>query len=71
MPKLTVCTSRLSASLVHGLCAFFASHSRFMRLSQAPLDSCLGSPFLASLSVHGLHFTGYAALSSFPLIRRM
>ena len=23
---------------------------------QAPLDTCLGSPFFASLSVHGLHF---------------
>ena len=32
-----------------------------MRLFQAPHDTCLGSPFLASLSVHGLHFTAYAA----------
>ena len=32
-----------------------------MRLFQAPLDTCLGSPFFASLSVHGLHFTVYAA----------
>ena len=31
-----------------------------MRLFQAPLDTCLGSPFFASLSVHGLHFTVYA-----------
>ena len=31
-----------------------------MRLFQAPLNSCLGSPFFANLSVHGLHFTVYA-----------
>ena len=30
-----------------------------MRLFQAALDTCLGSPFFASLSVHGLHFTVY------------
>ena len=30
-----------------------------MRLFQAPLDTCLDSPLLASLSVHGLHFTVY------------
>ena len=47
-------------SLIHGLCAFFASNSRFMRLFQAALDTCLGSPFFASLSIHGLHFTVYA-----------
>ena len=33
-------------SLIHGLCAFFASNSRFMRLFQATLDTCLDSPFL-------------------------
>ena len=38
----------------------FASNSRFMRLFQAALDTCLDSPFFASLSVHGLHFTAYA-----------
>ena len=32
-------------SLIHGLCAIFASDSRLMRLFQAPLDTCLGSPF--------------------------
>ena len=32
-----------------------------MRLFQGPLDTCLDSPFFASLSVHGLHFTVYAA----------
>ena len=31
-----------------------------MRLFQAPLDTCLCSPFFASLSVPGLHFTVYA-----------
>ena len=35
-----------------------------MRLFQAPLGTCLGSPFFANHSVHGLHFTVYA-LSSF------
>ena len=44
-------------SLIHGLCAFFASNSRFMRLFQALLDTPLDSPFSATLSVHGLHFT--------------
>ena len=36
--------------LIHGLCA----------LVQAALDTCLDSPFFASLSVHGLHFAVYA-----------
>ena len=31
-----------------------------MRLFQAPLNTCLDSPFFVSLSVHGLHFTVYA-----------
>ena len=56
----TVCTSRLSPSLIHGLCATFASDSRFMRPFQAALDNCVDSPFFASLSVHGLHFPVYA-----------
>ena len=34
-----------------------------MRLFQAALDTCLNSPFFASLSSHGLHFTVYAASS--------
>ena len=38
---------------------FFASNSRFTRLFQPPVDTCFGSPFFASLSVHGLHFTAY------------
>ena len=50
---------RLSPSLIHGLCAIFASSSRFVRLFEAALDTCLDSPFFASLSVHGLHFTVY------------
>ena len=44
-----------SLSLIHGLCAFFASNSRFMRLFQAALDTPLDSPFSATLSVHGLN----------------
>ena len=36
------------------MCAFFASNSRFTRLFQAALDTCLDSPLVASLSVHGL-----------------
>ena len=55
-------------SLIHGLCAFFASNSRFMRLFQAALDTPLDSPFFTSLSVHGLHFTVYAP--SIHLLRR-
>ena len=31
-----------------------------MRLFKAALNTCLDSPFFASLSVHGLHFTVYA-----------
>ena len=38
-----------------------------MRLFQAPLDTCLDSPFFAGLSVHGLHFTVYAP-STFVLL---
>ena len=55
-----VCSSLFSTFLIHDLCAIFASNSRFVRLFQAALDTCLGSPFFASLSVHGLHFTVYA-----------
>ena len=32
-----------------------------MHLFQAALDTRLDSPLLASISVHGLHFTVYAA----------
>ena len=52
--------SRFSPSLIHCLCAIFASNSRFMRLFQAPFDTSLDSPLLARLSVHGLHFTVHA-----------
>ena len=38
-----------------------------MRLFQAALDTCLDSPFFASLSVHGLHFTVYAPSSFFSV----
>ena len=52
---------------LHGLApplyAFFASNSRFMRLFQAPLDTSLDSPFSATLSVRGLHFTVCALLT--------
>ena len=41
-----VCTSRFNPSLIHGLCAILAFNSRFMRLFQAPLDTCLDSPLL-------------------------
>ena len=50
---------------IHGLRAFFASNSRFMRLFQAALDTCLDSPFFASLSVHCLHFTVYVPSRKF------
>ena len=57
MPNSRSSTSQFSPSLIHGLCAFFASNSRFMRLFQAALDTPLDSLFSATLSVHGLHFT--------------
>ena len=53
-------------SLVHGLCAFFPSNSRFMRLFQPAPNNPLDSPSSATLSVHGLHFT-VCALSSTEL----
>ena len=55
-----VCTSRFRPFLIYGLCTMFASNSRIVRLFQAALDTCLNSPFFASLSVHGLDFTVYA-----------
>ena len=67
MPNSRFAPSRFSPSLIHGLCAFFASNSRFMRLFQAGLDTCLDSPFSATLSVHGLHFTVYAPSNLPPL----
>ena len=45
-PYFMVCALFLAPT--HGLCAFFR-----------PLDSCLDSPLLARLSIHGLHFTVY------------
>ena len=44
-------------SLIHGSCTSFASSSRFMHLFQDAPDTPLDSPFFATLSVHGLHFT--------------
>ena len=42
-----------------------------MRLFQAALDTCLDSPFFASLSVHGLHFTVYApSILPWPILCR-
>ena len=46
-------------SLIHGLCAFFASNSRFMSLFQAALDTCLDSPLFyqplsSRFALHGL-----------------
>ena len=51
--------SRFSPSLIHGLCAIFGSDSRFMRLFQAPLNTCLDSPLLCQplssrFALHGL-----------------
>ena len=60
----TLATPEFSPSLIHGLCVIFASNSRFMCLFQAPLDTCLDSPLLASLSVHDLHFTVHAPSTS-------
>ena len=45
------------------VCALFLALTNFVRLSQAPLDTCLESPPLfLSLSVHDLQFTVYAPL---------
>ena len=52
-PQFTVCAP------------FLGSNSRFMRLFWAALDTSLDSPFFASLSVHGLHFTAYARSINF------
>ena len=60
MPNSGFALHGLAPSQIHGLWAVPASNSRFMRLFQATLDTCLDSPFFASLSVHGLHFTVYA-----------
>ena len=57
MPNSRFALHGFNPSLIHGLCAFFASNSRFMRLFQAALDTPLDSPFSATLSVHSLHFT--------------
>ena len=61
MPNSRFALHGLRPSLIHGLCAFFASNSRFMRLFQVALDTPLDSPFSATLSVHGLHFTVWRA----------
>ena len=71
MPKFAVCTSRFSPSLIHSLCAIFASNSRFRRPFRTALDTCLNSPLLVSLSVHGLHFTVYALSSNVAEICKM
>ena len=39
MPNSRFALHGFSPSLIHGLCAFFASNSRFVRLSQAALDT--------------------------------
>ena len=57
--KLTVCTSRFSPSLIHGLCAIFASNWRFMCFFQAALDTCLASPLPCQPLSSRLHFTVY------------
>ena len=54
-PKFTVCAP------------FFSSNSRFMRLFQGALDTPLDSPFSATLSVHGLHFTVCAPLKNLSM----
>ena len=51
--------SRFSPSLIHGLCAFFASNLRFMRLFQAALDTpsrqpLLRHPLSSRFALHGL-----------------
>ena len=55
--QFMVCTSWFGPSQIHGLCAILALNSRSLRLFQAPLDTCLDSPFCAACSIHGLPFT--------------
>ena len=64
MPDSRFTLHGLAPSLIHGLRTFFASNSRFRHLFQAPLDTPLDSPFSATLSVHGLHFTVCAPSNS-------
>ena len=45
------------ASLIHGLCAFLPRIHGLCAFFQAALDTPIDSPFSATLSVHGLHFT--------------
>ena len=78
MPNSRFALHGLAPFLIHGLCPFFASNSRFMRLFQAALNTPLDSPFSASLSIHGLHFTvcapsNFSSFSSFfdPVPKRL
>ena len=61
MPNFWFALHGSSPSLIHGLCAFFASNSRLMRLFQAaldtpgPLDSPSATLTLSSrFALHGL-----------------
>ena len=59
MPNSRFALHGTRPSLIHGLCAIFASNSRYMRLFQAPLDTCLDSPVLCQplssrCTLHGL-----------------
>ena len=65
MPNSRFALHGTRPSLIHGLFAFFASNSRFIRLFQAALDTPRDSPFSAILSVHGLYFTVYALSINF------
>ena len=59
MPNSRFALHGLAPSLIHGLCAIFASDSRFVRLFQAPLDTGLnkpplGQPLSSRFALHGL-----------------
>ena len=52
--NIVVSASLISPSLIHGLCAILASHSRSMRLFQAPLDSpVLCQPLSSRFALRG------------------
>ena len=51
----------------YSLCAMLASNSQFTHLLLAPFDTCLDSPYSASLSVHTVLFIVYAPSHKFRM----
>ena len=66
MPNSRFALRDISPFLIHGLCTIFASDlCSFFRPLLTPVST---TPFFANLSVHGLHFTGYAPSNNVPRI---